>query len=474
MNIFLFPILFFFSCIIYGETWETALAGVLTTPPAEGLNGRIYCTAEDRALHALDGISGKEYWNYRPGRKLIEFTLVSPDGAIFVLTTRKDLIAVSPGGWELWRYRLKSLPLLDPAIDNRGIIYLLTDDNILTGIDRRGVATRLFQPEGQFSNLYVCQDKLILRSEGKLDIYKMNGTACGSVLIETEKVVIKNNKLWGQSSRGDWYQLDLSQLEAIPSAAPVPEGLIYPEKGILITDDARIVSGRKDWFMEAYKQGAESYDSYYQPGCNSSRTNGSRNIPETDSRVLGIQQKSLTYVISDTRYLAPLLADMESVATFYEMISRHPDYDIQLMDLVSRSNRVNLHSETVQSELDSHSLYRIYHILARWGDIQTREALIQFCQVEMDPANLRIIYRGLGKIGMDRDGRAISAVYNSLVNHPADEALFQEVLTSALAIARYNGGRSMKIYFDIMDNVSARTRSHKTQDIIRKIMQELL
>ena len=62
------------------SAWETAIAGVLTTPPAQGMDGRIYSSADDRALHCLDSVTGREYWNYRPGRRLKLFTVVSPDG----------------------------------------------------------------------------------------------------------------------------------------------------------------------------------------------------------------------------------------------------------------------------------------------------------------------------------------------------------------------------------------------------------
>ena len=322
-------------------------------------------------------------------------------------------------------------------------------------------------------DLYVCQDRVIFNTGRKLDIYRMNGTLCGSVQTASDKIVIRGDNFWGAIEDGGWYKLDFTTLEAVPAASPFSENLIYPDPAILITDDNRIVSGRKDWFMEAYRQGAESYNSYYQPGCNSSRTNGDREIPDSNGNTGVIQLKSLAYITSDSRYFNPLLKNMESADTYYELISDYPDYHRQLTELVSRSSRINLPNEGKVIEIDSHSLYRIYRLLSRWGDIQTREALIHFCSLEEDPANLRVIYRGLGRIGMDRDGRAISAVYNSLMKSPPDESLFQEVLYSALALARYNGGHSMKIYFEIMNNVSSRTRSPRTQDIIRKIMQDL-
>ncbi len=474
MKRILVPFVLLFQLFLWGETWETALAGILTTPPAEGLDGRIYCTAEDRALHALDGVNGKEYWNYRPGRRLIEFTIVSPDGTIFVLTSQKDLIAVSPGGWELWRYRLRNIPGIHPAIDNRGIFYLTGEENFLYGIDRRGVATRLFQLPEQYTNFYVCQDNIIFRTSGKLDVYKTNGTLCGSIQTDTDRVVIRENTFWWADTSEKWNQLDLKNLKAVPAESPLPDHLIYPDPGILITDDSRIVSGRKDWFMEAYRQGAESYNSYYQPGCNSSRTNGSRDITDSCTGTPDIRLKSLAYIASDSRYLNPLLTNMESADTFYELINDYPDYSLQLTELISRSFRRSLHNEDRNNEIDSHSLYRIYRLLSCWGDLQTREALIHFCSTEEDPVNLRVIYRGLGRIGMDRDGRSITAIYNSLTRNPPDEFLFQEVLYSALDIARYNGGRSMKIYFEIMNNVSSRTGSPRTREVIRKIMRELL
>ena len=59
-----------YQCVTLLGAWETAISGVVISPPAQGPDGRIYSCADDRALHCLDQSTGKEYWAFRPGRRL--------------------------------------------------------------------------------------------------------------------------------------------------------------------------------------------------------------------------------------------------------------------------------------------------------------------------------------------------------------------------------------------------------------------
>ena len=51
--------------------------------------------------------------------------------------------------------------------------------------------------------------------------------------------------------------------------------------------------------------------------------------------------------------------------------------------------------------------------------------------------------------------------------------MYRSALHSSLAIARYNGGRSMKNFLELMDYVGGRTRSRENSALIREIMRDL-
>lgn len=470
---------FLFFCLIQSgilcsaESWETALAGVLTTPPAQGLDGRIYCTAEDRAVHALDSVTGREYWSFRPGRKLTGFTAVSPDGTIITLTNQNHLIAVSPGGWELWRHKLKSPPALSPAIDPHGILYLLTEDLELLSIDRLGNILSLGKMKTAYRGIYVYHNYILLQDSEKLDLLTITGDFSGTIDLSTSRIVLSEKGLWCESDRGVWFSLDPEENRVVLTGSPLDSSAIYPEKEVLITDDLRIVSGRQDWFMEAYNLGTESYNPLYQTGCNPSRTNGVRKIPAYSDRISEINIQSLCYLLLNQSYFNTVITELEEIDNIRKLLFEHPDYDLQIMDLINSSEVKAPPGRESPSRIDSYSLFRLYMLLSKWGSIQSRDTLIWLCAVEEEPGNLAIIFRGLGNIGYDPDGRSMRALHNSLKRGGSSEILNQAALLSALDIARYNGGKSMHVFFEILQYVSARTQSNRTLSLIDEIMKNL-
>ncbi|OQY34682.1 MAG: hypothetical protein B6241_03850 [Spirochaetaceae bacterium 4572_59] len=455
------------------ESWETALAGILTSPPAQGLDGRIYCTSEDRAVHSLDSVSGKEYWSYRPGRKLKGFTTVSPDGTIFTLTNQNHILAISPGGWELWRFKMDSPPEFPPAIDSHGILYVLTEDKELFSIDRLGHAVSLGKMEKSYTGIYVYNNFILLQSPEELDFRTISGEDSGSIDLQSIRIVLSDKGLWCESDKGLWFRVDPKHNRAVLSDSPLETPAIYPKKEVLITDNLRIVSGRNDWFMEAYNLGAEAYNPLYQMGCNPSRTNGVRKIPLYSERMAGIVLKSLRYLLLNHQYFSSVIGEFEKIDNIQKLLVEHPDYDLQIMDLISSSEvRTSPGSES-PSKIDSYSLFRLYMLLSKWGSIQSRDALIWLCSVEEDSGNLALIYRGLGNIGYDPDGRSLTALFASLKKSRHSEILMQAALLSALHMARYNGGQSMHDFFEILQFVSSRAQSKRSLKLIDTIIKEL-
>ena len=225
--------------------------------------------------------------------------------------------------------------------------------------------------------------------------------------------------------------------------------------------------------MEAYKEGTGSYHSLYQPGCNPSRTNGMRGLPSLSERLKEREKPSLAFITVDPLFFSSYLARFEKISAFHKLLERYPDYDMQLTDLISDSKTILSPGVDTLPEIDSYSLYRMYRILAGWGDIRTRESLIRLCSMEKDSSNLAVLFRGLGKIGMDPDGRSFNAVFNALRAQGSREDLYRPALESCLEIALYNGDESMRNLLEIMNYVSSRSRSGSTAELIKKISRRL-
>ena len=152
--------------------------------------------------------------------KLIEFTIVSPDGTIFILNALYDLVAVSPGGWERWRNRLDGPPLTAPAVDAHGILYLINQQNKLISIDRLGNASVLQELKSDYSDIYVFSEYVLLRNSKGFDIYTIGGDYHGSVTLMTDKVVIGEKSLHCLDSRGNWFLLNPREISIEEGGCP--------------------------------------------------------------------------------------------------------------------------------------------------------------------------------------------------------------------------------------------------------------
>ncbi|QEN07297.1 hypothetical protein EXM22_04570 [Oceanispirochaeta crateris] len=433
-------------------SWETAIAGVLTTPPAQGTDRRIYSTADDRALHCLDSLTGHEYWSYRPGGKLKGFTVVSPDSSILILSLDNTLLSVSPGGRELWRFPLMSSPPIPPAIDSYGTIYLMKDHGTLICLDRTGLEVWSRSIDGPVSEIFALQDRVLLVGPGKTQVYFTDGEQADSLDEAPAHIVYKTPNLYWQKQDGSWKQLDLETLQMKDSESPLAEGILYPENQILISYENKIISGRKDWFMEALEAGEEAYDPYYQSGTNPGRTRSLGVLPGQSQRYLLFKNRSgaplLPLLMIDQQFLSQILKEYEEIDSFQELIRKESDYDLVFQEILSDSHVLNMNVN--RERLDEYSRYRIYKILSRWGNLKSRETLLFLSKTEQNPQHLALILDGLGRIGLDGDGRSMLSVVQAAEAHPGNPDLLLAAVRSSSRLAKYNGGRAiltmMKFY----------------------------
>lgn len=426
-------------------SWETAIAGVLTTAPAQGMEGKIYSTADDRALHCLDSDTGREYWSYRPGRKLKGFTVISPDGSILILTSQNDLVSISPGGRELWRWALKDEPLLSPAADPYGTIYILTGSNSILCLDRKGYKVWEMEWTGVVDKIFATHKALLVSGQGETSVILSDGTLDSVINDEIKHMVFSEPHLYWQTPGGAWKILDVSDYKLKPADSPLDEGTIYADEHVLITYEKKIIAGRQDWFMEALEAGEDAYDPFYQNGSNPGRSSAVSSVPGEAERVKKFAERGgaplLPLLSANPAYLNEILSEFESVQSLQELIQKNPDYDLVLQEIVSDSHVVSY--DVHRKSLDSYSRFRIYRILSKWGNLKSRESLLFLSSVETDPDNLSLLLDGLGRIGLDRDGRSMLALKKSRARYPFSRTLTLSAVRNASLLAQYNGNKSI-------------------------------
>lgn len=198
--------------------WRQALGGKIDAYPAQGPNGDVYVIADDRAVHSIDPLTGKQNWIYRPGGRLLNLLVVAPDGTIYVQNDKQELFAVTPGGngrWKLLMHTESStlpaaapdgrliLPLVGgriiclsrygeilwtknesaeasaaPVIDSDGITWLPLTDGRIIGLERWGEIKKEFSGIGPASVLAMDSSERLWAGtySGTLAVFNINDT----------------------------------------------------------------------------------------------------------------------------------------------------------------------------------------------------------------------------------------------------------------------------------------------------------
>jgi len=390
-------------------------------------------------------VSGREYWSYRPGRKLKGFTVVSSDGSILILTSQNELVSVSPGGRELWRQPLGDEPQLPPAADPYGTIYILTASNTILCLDRRGYKVWEKKLSISVDTIFATHRAILLSGEGETLVILSDGSMDSVINDEIKHMVSYDSQIYWQNPGGAWKTLDAGNHTLNPADSPLNEGTIYADKQVLITYEHKIIAGRQDWFVEALEAGEDAYNPFYQNGSNPGRSSAVSTVPGEAERLRAFAQNGgatlLPLFATNPEYLDDILAEFESVQSFQELIQKNSDYDLVLQEIITDSQVVSF--DVYRKSLDSYSRFRIYRILSRWGNLKSRETLLFLTTVETDPDNLALLIDGLGRIGLDRDGRSMLAIQKARSKYPSSRNLTLSAVRNASLIARYNGSPSI-------------------------------
>lgn len=120
------------------QLWKRALEGQMIKSAGAATNGRIYLLSDDRALQAIDEVTGKRLWITRPGKKLQPLLMIGSDLTLYVTDEEDTFFAINQGGAGRWRLNLPSSLSAEPAASVSGDVYLpLTNGTLLT-LDRYG------------------------------------------------------------------------------------------------------------------------------------------------------------------------------------------------------------------------------------------------------------------------------------------------------------------------------------------------
>lgn len=141
--------------------WSRELGGLFVAAPVVGSDGTLYCATES-GIYALDR-TGKRVWTYNTAGGLGTLALGS-DGTIYG-TTYRNLIALKPDGSLKWNYTSKEGFYSSPSVSPDGTVYAITTKGNLVSVSNQGIAqwsvhaSSYFAPGvGADGTLYLAED----------------------------------------------------------------------------------------------------------------------------------------------------------------------------------------------------------------------------------------------------------------------------------------------------------------------------
>jgi len=119
-------------------SWRFIAGGVTVGAPVEDSAGRLYFTAEDRFLYALDE-TGTMHWRTDLERRPTGPIVLGTDGSIYVTLEDGRLVALNKDGRLLWELRLERGGALAPISFTSGLVVASDASGHVIGLTHRGV-----------------------------------------------------------------------------------------------------------------------------------------------------------------------------------------------------------------------------------------------------------------------------------------------------------------------------------------------
>jgi outer membrane protein assembly factor BamB/Flp pilus assembly protein TadD len=114
--------------------WEFKTQGDVSSSPAIGIDGIVYCTSEDRKVYALDGKTGKKIWEFEASSLMKSSPAIGSDGTVYVGSLFGYLHALDgKTGAKKWAKRISTYSSCAIGVDD--LLYIGSEDGHLHVFD---------------------------------------------------------------------------------------------------------------------------------------------------------------------------------------------------------------------------------------------------------------------------------------------------------------------------------------------------
>jgi outer membrane protein assembly factor BamB len=139
------------------------------------LGGRVYFGSFDNNLYALDSVTGKEKWRLRTGQYGNYMSPVEGGGLLYHSTRDNTLLAMTPGGREMWRFQRSELLCIPLFHDGR--IYAGCEDHNMYCLGSDGKEVWRFPTQGSVYIKPAASDGRLVFTSWDCNVYCVDALA---------------------------------------------------------------------------------------------------------------------------------------------------------------------------------------------------------------------------------------------------------------------------------------------------------
>jgi outer membrane protein assembly factor BamB len=513
--------------------WTYAARGRLSPFVSRSPEGTCYISRINGTFIAVNR-SGRELWRVNPGSSLSAPPVIGWDGRVFVPSGNR-ILCYTGAGRLLWRKNLERPAGLNPELDKDGALVLALENGVLLRIDPFGNTRSMNLPAMPRSILSIgtagdgtCRFLVIYRNgnleiadlgddgpsvsgwrpplpglDGRISLPSLPSPPLGAagrgqeaaVLLRDGRVVLlrseTGNILWaGESHTGG-----LAGGNEDPAAAEA--SMIFDERGIyaltrsgasgftmdgrrlwnirldnstslpVFGDDGNLYSGAKDWTLYAYRleeRVKAGKQILYGPAPEGLYGTGS---PPPSPWAAFPYRFEIAYM--ETR-----LKDIGNAVNTGTLGDMEMAYTAELMEMAGAA------AVPVVSPAHPpvHSNYRIraLRLLALFGSRETIPFLVRVFNNDAEPLVKAAAAEAVGRVGVDPEGIAMSAFFNSLftLSRNGDEQVLKAVAAAAGSLCRFSGPPLSETGVRILTILGAPERPRTVQAQARQELRSLI
>ena len=461
-----------------GIAWKYKANGLPVGNPAAIVDGTVYFALDNGSLYAVSH-TGRELWSVKLNAPPATGPAVGTNGDVYVGTVDRRVFAFSPSGEARWNALLAGIPT-EPAISPEGEIYYGTDFGSIVAID----------PAGDILWDYVSKTGFLAPILGKDRI--LTATAGG----EVTTLDFEGNILWSRAS-GESLIGYLSVTAGNDLVALSGKGYLlrFRDDGEIVerfdvrgsgelfsvTPTGKIIFGREDWLVYAYRGSLPGDTAWPQPGGDAQHTSSALGRLESAGWLDAFRDK-VEFIVLDNlvRENDPDLKSMALTEISEKIMSesRVPPYYLYfLAELASEGTlRASIESGTITNDYPQIRSEAVT-LLGKVGTLQSADLLVRLLAYEYDSTATRKIIEAMGALMTDRDGRATEAIVRVVQKdlhgrEAPDSRLAESALHALEAIQKYNGlmphDSGEELIFDIYRGAYPKETRQLALDVLRR------